>query len=333
MPDDLEILPAQDGARPQPVYYREAEPASRTYREYEELSSPVPRMPQRRVLRDDHDLRRVASLQYARRPYSPGAAGEMYTAEPRHIRSASHAFVERAEAPIYREASMRPVGPRYVQERSRSPVYDSPHRPQSPGMMGPPRRQVVVDQYGNRYYAAPVDVRESLAPPTRRMEADPYYERAVTREPAIRAPRAEFYEDEMVQRMPPPPRRYVEAGAEMMEAPVYRREASRRPVEVEYRPQYEEMGPPREVVPTRAYSMRPEVVRREVPESYVRHESIQPGSIRGPQPRVREVSIVRHEPVEERRFYSVAPPSRRYVEDDGMEVVQDSYAPRVYPRY
>jgi hypothetical protein len=81
--------------------------------------------------------------------------------------------------------------------------------------------------------------------------------------------------------------------------------------------------------------MRPEVVRREVPEGYVRHESIQPGTMRAPQPQYREVSIVRQEPVDERRYYSVAPQSRRYVEEEPIEV-QETYAPeprRVYTRY
>jgi hypothetical protein len=146
-------------------------------------------------------------------------------------------------------------------------------------------------------------------------------------------PRAEQYDDEPMQRMPPPPRRYVEApGPEVVEAQPYRqREPSRRPVEVEYRPQYEEMGPPREYVPSRAYSMRPEVVRREALEGYVRHESIQPGSMRAPQPQYREVSIVRQEPVDDRRYYSAAPQARRYVEEEPVEIVQEPR--RVYSRY
>jgi hypothetical protein len=325
------------------VYYREPELTPRSYREYEETSSPsVVRVPQRKIQRDEQDLRRVASLQYARRPYSPGGGGEVFAPEPRQLRSASHAFADRSEVPVYREASARPsAAPRYVRERSRSPIHEYIPRQQSPLLMAPPPRRIVVDQYGNKYYAAPVDARESVAPPlSRRLEADPYYERAVTREPTMRAPRAELYDDDPLQRMPPPPRRYVEGpGPEVIEAPPYRqREASRRPIEVEYRPQYEEMGPPREYVPSRAYSMRPEPVRREAPEGYIRHESIQPGSMRAPQPQpqYREVSIVRQEPIEERRYYSAAPQTRRYVEEEPVEVAQELYAPeprRVYTRY
>lgn len=254
------------------------------------------------------------------------------------MRSASHAFADRSEVPIYREVSARPAAaPRYVRDRSRSPVYEYVSRPQSPVLMAPPPRRIVVDQHGNKYYAAPVDARESVAPPaSRRIEVDPYFQRAVTREPAMRAPRAELYEEDSLQRMPPPPRRYVDAsGAEMMESPVYRqREPSRRPVEVEYRPQYEEMAPPREYVPSRAYSMRPEVIRREAPEGYIRHESIQPGAMRPPQPQYREVSVVRQEPVGDGRYYSVAPPARRYVEEEPVEIAEP-YAPepRRYTRY
>ena len=291
-------------------------------------------MPQRKVQRDESDLRRVASLQYARRPHSPGGGGEVFAAEPRQMRSASHAFVDRTELPIYREASARPsAAPRYVRDRSRSPVLEYLPRQHSPVLMAPPPRRIVMDQYGNKYYAAPIDARESAAPPSsRRLEVDPYYERAVTREPTMRAPRTEMYDDDAGMRMPPPPRRYVE-GPELMEAQPYRqREVSRRPVEVEYRPQYEEMGPPREYVPSRAYSMRPEVVRREVPEGYVRHESVQPGSMRAPQPQYREVSVVHQEPIDERRYYSAAPQTRRYVEEEPIEAAAPEPR-RVYSRY
>jgi hypothetical protein len=341
LPNEVDVIPVESPGRVQPVYYREPEPSARSYREYEEPSSPtVIRVPQRKVQRDEQDLRRVASLQYARRPYSPSGGVGVYAPEPRVLRSASHAFVDRTEVPIYREASVRPsAAPRYVRDRSRSPVHEYISRQQSPMLMAPPPRRIVVDQYGNKYYAAPVDARESAAPPpSRRIEVDPYYERAVTREPTMRAPRTEVYEEDPIQRMPPPPRRYMEApGPEIIEPQPYRpREASRRPIEVEYRPQFEEMGPPREYLPSRAYSMRPEVVRREAPEGYVRHESTQPGSMRAPQSQYREVSIVRQEPVEERRYYSVAPQTRRYVEEEPVEMAQEAYAPeprRVYTRY
>ena len=336
VPSELDLVPEPEDSRMQPVYLMEQEPQLRRYREYEESSSPsVVRVPQRRIQRDDQDLRRVASVQYARRPYSPEAAAEIYAPEPRQMRSASHIFIDRPEMPVYREVSARPsAAPRYVRERSRSPIQEYVPPPQSSMMMAPPPRKIVVDQYGNKYYAAPVDVRESMAPPpSRRMESDGYYQRAVTREPAVRVSRGDYSEEDVLPRMPPPPRRYLDStGAEITEPQPYRREASHRPIEMEYRPQFEEMGPPREHMPSRAYSLRPEVVRREVPEGYVRHESIQPGSIRAPQPRGREVSILQQEPMEERRYYSVAPQSRRYIGEKG-EGVPELYTPRVYARY
>ncbi|KAL6704931.1 hypothetical protein ACN47E_007476 [Coniothyrium glycines] len=340
-PQDVEIVTAAEGARTQPVYYREQEPSLRPYRELEEPSSPtVIHAPQRRPLRDDQDLRRVASLQYARRPYSPNGAETFAAPTARPVRAVSHAFAERPEQPIYREVSARPsVAPRYVRERSRSPIQEYLPRQQSPLPMAPPARRIVVDQYGNKFYAAPMDARESMAPPARRVEVNPYYERASTREPTMRAPaRTDIYEDEPVQMMPPPPRRYIGGSeVEMMESPVYPQRAhSRRPAEVEYRPlaQFEDLGPPREYLPPRGYSVRPEVVRQDAPTGYARHESIQP--VRVPQPRYREVSIVQQEPYGERRYVSVAPQSRRYVEEEPVELAPDPYvAPpqRTYTRY
>lgn len=344
IPTDVDVVSLQEGVRAQPVYYRDQEQSSRSYREIEEPSSPtVIHVPQRRLPRDEQDLRRVASLHYARRPYSPGDGAEIFhIPEPRQIRAVSHAFIDRSEPPIYREASARPsAAPRYVRERSRSPILEYLPRQPSPILMAPPPRRIVVDQYGNKYYAAPVDARESMAPPSRRIEVDPFYERAVTREPTMRAPaRTEIYEDEVGQRMPPPPRRYVETSDPgLIENPAYRqRESSRRPVEVEYRPmpQYSEIGPPREYAPSRSYSMRPESIRREVPEGYGRHESVQPGPVRVSQPRYREVSMAHQEPFDERRFIS-APQTRRYVDEGPIEVAQQPYSPadprRVYSRH
>ncbi|KAL5423303.1 hypothetical protein PMIN04_003961 [Paraphaeosphaeria minitans] len=340
LPQEVEVVD-----RVPPVYYREPEPAARTTRRYEEPLSPsIARLPQRR---DDQDLRRVASVQYARRPYSPTNADLYAAPSPRQSRAASHVYAERAtEQPIYREASIRPsAATRYMPDHPQEIEYLP--RAQSPDdmAMAPPRRSIVVDQYGNKYYAAPVETRASVAPSARRIEVDPYYERAMTREPALRVPaRTEVFEED-VQRMPPPPRRYAEVSEpELVDSRAYRREASHRPLEVEYRPhevmerrpmaQYEEMGPPREYLPSRAYSVRPEVIRRELPEGYARHESVQPGHIRVGAPRLREVSAIRHEPSDDRQF-AFATPQRRYADEGGLErpveVVQERYgteAPR-----
>ncbi|KAF2262163.1 hypothetical protein CC78DRAFT_324809 [Lojkania enalia] len=341
--NDIEVLSAREG-RQQPVYYREQDHSPRHHRQVEEPLSPAfIRVPQRRVERDQ-DLRRVASLQYARRPHSPGA--EPYQpAEVRHIRAASHTFFDRPVEHVYREASARPSAtPRYVLERSRSPIHEYAPRAQSPMVMVPPQRRIVLDQFGNRYYAAPADVRESVAPPNRRIETEPYFERAVTREPTMRAPaRTELLEGHDVQRMPPPPpRRYIEASdVDAIEGRPYRqREASHRPVEVEYVPRevverrpmmYEDMTAPREYVPSRAYSMRPEIVRRDAQGDYAstRHESVQPGYVRVAAPRYREVSVAHQEPYDEHRYTYAAPPQgRRFgegVAERPIELAQDPY--------
>ncbi|KAF2279215.1 uncharacterized protein EI97DRAFT_430309 [Westerdykella ornata] len=330
------------GGRMQPIHYQDLEHSPRSYRPYDEAQSPtVVHAPPRILEPDDQDLRRVASLQHARRPYSPRAR-EVYPAvEMRPVRAASHAFADRPPEPMYGEVSRHPsVAPRILRERSRSPAREYLPQMHSPGPMAPPSRTIVVDQYGNRYYAAPMDVRESVVP-LRRMEAEAYHERAVTREPTMRGPTRDVYGDEGVVRMPPPPppppRRYVEVlDSDVMEARPYgMREASRRPLEVDYagpgvverRPivQYEEVGPRRDYVPSRAYSVRPEVVRREVAEEYVplRHGSMAPRPVSVAGPRYREISVAHPElPHEAGRYtYSQAPQSRRYVDEAATEGV------------
>ncbi|KAF2136782.1 uncharacterized protein K452DRAFT_292112 [Aplosporella prunicola CBS 121167] len=348
LPDDVEIISPRE-ARPRPVYYMEYEQPPAPRYEYEEPT--IIRVPSRasyrRVERDDHDLRRVASLQYARRPYSP----QPVPYEPG--RAASH-YIE-GPAPIYREGSVRPGATRYIRsERSISPTYatDPYQRTRSPAIMAPPPapRRIVVDQHGNRFYAepAPMSMRTSVAPSTRRRVEDPMYERAPTREPTMRpvARAMEPYEDEG---MAPPPRRYIEQPeVEVVDPRVYRqREYSMRPVEreeivpaqepIERRPvaRYEDMPPPPRDYITRSYSVRPEAVRREIPAEYVsRHGSVAPGREyvrREALPEgYRAVSVVHGEPVpyEERRYASYVPQqsARRYVdEQDMMEPAQEQY--------
>lgn len=314
----------------QPTYQRDLDFRPRASRQYEEPNSPVARVPSRRLEHDDQDLRRIASLQYARRPYSPTGVEPYQVPEIRQVCAASHTFAERPVERVFREASMRPaVATQHFRERSISPGREYRTRPQSPGAMAPPRR-IVVDQFGNQYIATPAD--EPLVPPSRLVEVEPYYERAVTREPTMRAPiRTELYEDD-AQRMPPPPtRRYIEAPDAEIETRVVRtRAASRRPAEGDYpgrevlerRPtvQYEEMGPRGGYMPLRSYSVRPEIVRREVPGEYnqVRHESIQPNYVRVAAPRYREVSVVQAEPYDDRRYtYVPASQVRRYGDGEG----------------
>lgn len=235
------------------------EPRTRPYREYAEYPPPPPGYryaepvspqqmrpyspgPSRRVERDNQDLRRVASLHYARRPYSPAAAYPPHERPPSVVvsqpRAASYAYYDRE--PIYRQASVAP--PHYIRERSRSPGYDDRpaayragrplervepiERLASPAVMPPPPvpTRIVEDSYGNRYFATPAPpdaipemrVRESVPPPSRYYDdyppapPRPAYERPSTRASMMPPPQHAVYEDNM---QPPP----------MMPAPQHRR--------------------------------------------------------------------------------------------------------------
>ncbi|KAK7523399.1 hypothetical protein IWZ03DRAFT_302045 [Phyllosticta citriasiana] len=302
--DDVEIISPRE-ARP-PVYYVEYEQPLQAPRY--EMEPEVVRVPSRvayrRVAeRDDHDLRRYASLQYARRPFSP----QPIPYEPiRYFEAPPNA------APIYREGSVRP-SPRYIRsERSLSPPYgpDPYQRMRTPAMMAPPPRprRIVVDQYGNRYYAEPAvpDIRASVAPPMRVRSGaveEMLYERSRTRAPTLQpVARAVEYEDEGVQRMPPPPqhRRFYEEAAELEPVDVHRgyrkRDYSMRPPLDHYRGplsfqfRYDDMAPPpARDFGGRSYSVRPEALggsssnsRREMPADYLsRHGSVAPLPPRG----------------------------------------------------
>jgi hypothetical protein len=265
--------------------------------------------------RDNQDLRRVASLHYAQRPaspaqrvYSPAGAyhptGNVYAEPPR----------QGSVAPFSSPYAMRPES---RQESVRLQEYREP----SPVMMAPPPlpaaapRRVVVDQYGNRYYAeqpAP-QPRASVAPVARYPDPELGYERAPSRMPAPyqpAAPTAQYEPAESVM-APPPARRPApqEQPVEYIDANGYRvREYSSRPVEpiryshaptspVYQQPPYEQMPPP---------SARP------APRDL--HYEMPPPPM--PQPS--------HETSPQ-----FAPPSRAYsVRPDGQDVQPITYAPR-----
>lgn len=210
---------------PPPPGYRYAEPVSP---QYARTYSPGPA---RRVARDDQDLRRVASLHYASRPYSPSAAYPAYERPPSVAVPQRRAFSQmqyEREPPVamtaardaaYREPSVAPH--HLFRDRSRSPVYDgrAPAYPimrassrmdgierlATPGMMPPPPvpTKIVEDADGNRYYATPAPrdaipemrVRESVAPPSRYFDEYPPPPRPVYDRPSTRA-----------SMMPPPSR-------------------------------------------------------------------------------------------------------------------------------
>ncbi|KAF2760630.1 hypothetical protein EJ05DRAFT_474486 [Pseudovirgaria hyperparasitica] len=329
-PSDLEIIQPRELVRP--VYYRDVESrqAQRAY-EVDEPTTPiqtVARVPStsshRRILeRDDQDLRRVASLQYARRQSPP--------ADGRSSRAVSHAFVEPSLQPVYRTASTRPTPSQYIRDRSRSPIYVEDAYA---GAMRPPPapapRPFIVDEYGNKYYAA-------------LPERSRVVERSSTREPMLRASvrPVDTYDDEEVVRMPPPVRRYIEHAEperqyRVREFSTARDDPSRQPIAM-----YEDMPPPPQAYVSRAYSMRPEVVHREPGVEYVtRHQSIAPGrDFPGRGASVaqgyREVSVMResrhHEEGVRHITYQAPTSQRRYV-DEGEEDLYGEPSRRVVYR-
>lgn len=347
LPDDVEVV-SPHAAVARSGYYSDRVPV----RYADEPISPVAaRVPSRAAYRraEEPDLRRVASLQYARRPYSPGPSSAVY-AEPelRSVRASSHAYPPLAR----REGSLRPVDPRYARiEGSQSPPPPEAQfiRAYSPAPMAPPPppRQIVVDQYGRKYYAVPeeIDYRPIAAPPLRRVNDELAYERAASRQPSIRAPprAVRQYEDDEPMSMAPPPRRYIEdPEVEMIDQapPSRQRGYSLRPIDTgpvrdeQLRPvsRFEEMPPPS----GRAYSVRPQTSsRRAVESEYApRQQSMQPrdelvrrvGEV--PHPRYREVSYV---PVEQPTYrYPPQPQQMRYLEDPELaepleEMPQDMY--------
>ncbi|THZ69615.1 hypothetical protein D6C85_06577 [Aureobasidium pullulans] len=281
LPSDVEIV-----SGPRQTYYQEPPPPS--HYGLDGVSSPsVIRVSSPGVYgrprRDDQDLRRVASLHAAHRPVSP--MGRI--ASPAGYRTVSQPFPERTSR--YGDEVMRAPQTQYLRsERSVTPPHlraarEAPMSTMAPPPL-PPTRRIVVDQYGNRYYANEPEVssRMSVAPQLR-PEPEMMYERAPSRQSVIYAsqPTHSVYEDEHGTRMPPPPpppvRRMVEQPEAMpTDYRAYRqREYSRAPEPQYYRdeaagPVYIREAPggrasvyPPEAAPgpyaPRAYSVRPDM--------------------------------------------------------------------------
>ncbi|KAI9711671.1 MAG: hypothetical protein M1812_007104 [Candelaria pacifica] len=284
----------------------EDRPISYRY-EIETPNSAATQQTSSRVDRREPDLRRVASLQYTRRPVSPPQySADFFPSDARASRALSHTYNERPmieHAQYYREPLRSHIGHYVRSEQSRSPP---PVRPPvrerlTPAPMGPPPRKIVVDQYGNRYYAAPptIDLTSSVPPPSFDENINPRYAPVHVRDHVRRAPVApvDLYDEEAFEgRMPPPAaRRVVErTDADVVDHRSYRqREYEPRPVEAtmpqEDRPQIRQLRdgsyvshiepmplPPREYVP-RMHSVRPDSSRYEAPREYVpRLQSVRP---------------------------------------------------------
>ncbi|OJD19831.1 hypothetical protein AJ78_00190 [Emergomyces pasteurianus Ep9510] len=324
------------------------------------------RIAYRKPVRDDQNLRRVASFQNARQPeYVHDYPEPPIEYQPRLVRATSYAVTDRPVQPErarYYEETAQPYTRRYISRDMSppSPRFREPYQElePEPRAMTQTQRRVVVDADGNRYIeqvATPAPRLQPLATPSGRFSRmEPYNEgpsRMATGSVRAASVMEDPYRDRRyAQDMPPPPVAYRRAPAPeyprevVRERHVYGREVDERGL-VDYAPPprhatYVEEPFPREDV-VRMSSVRPPPSRYEEParQPLQRMQSVRPSG--------REISVyVDDEPRPRREYapvertgYAAARPVReeRYYDDeeagkmemDGMQdVVQ-----RVSRRY
>ncbi|EME47758.1 hypothetical protein DOTSEDRAFT_42105 [Dothistroma septosporum NZE10] len=331
------------------------------------VASPAAHRP---VQRDTQDLRRVASLHYAQKPSSP--AQRAYSPAPTRTgskiygdpRLTQQTMAATEYEPLRYQESATQDNVRYMRaDHSCSPPrlqeYQFPHaRVSSPMIMPPPTaqpRRIVVDQYGNRYYAAEPAAapyptaaasRASMAPVDRR-PVELGYERASSRMSTSYYQQPETVQYEPIDnRMAPPPSRrdqplYVDTntypGREYSSRPTEQVRYAQGPASPVHQatPRYETMAPPpvppaREpkspaYAPTRSHSVRPEETAPML-ATYARQASVAPVQYvrQEAPPSNQAMSIMpgyEHAP-QSARAYSHAPPPQpvRYVDQYGREV-------------
>ena len=143
---------------------------------------------------DEPELRRVVSERQTRLLASPRSHSVLYLeSQPQPARAASQVYIPQTAAIHPHRASVQPQSASYqVSGRPISPTVRqySPIRHEAVAMAPPPRR-IVMDQYGNQYYEAPMqtDRQVSLVPTTRQMELEPRYEDVPPRRTSFREPR------------------------------------------------------------------------------------------------------------------------------------------------
>ncbi|KAJ5129775.1 uncharacterized protein N7515_005814 [Penicillium bovifimosum] len=196
----------------------------------------VSRLGTRRPMREEADLRRVASVQYARQSDYPR---EYIEAPSRPIRAASY-VVERPsqERPRYYEEAPYAQHRYIAADDLPPPTYREPYYEEAlpPRVMAPPQRRIVVDEHGNQYYEIlPAPRLQPIPPPPQhrsvsQMPKGAYEERVPHRAGSVRAAsivQDPYGERRYVQEMPPP-------------QPVYRRVMPEyaRPLTAHERPSY-----------------------------------------------------------------------------------------------
>ncbi|KMU85676.1 hypothetical protein CIHG_03716 [Coccidioides immitis H538.4] len=153
------------------------------------------RLTYKRPLREDRDLRRVATMQHARQSeYVQDYPEPIPETTPRYVRAASYAVTDRPVqvqkpryydelAPSYPKpysASVRPASPRLREE------YIETH-PEPRSMGPPPQRRIVIDAEGNRYYESLAPSSRMHPPSTRLAQAEAYDEGPPIRTAPVRA--------------------------------------------------------------------------------------------------------------------------------------------------
>lgn len=321
------------------------------------------RMSTRRPIREDGDLRRVASMQYASRAEYPR---DFLPIDPNSSRAASYSVTDRPhpENPGYYDGMPHSYGPRYVAVDDMSqPIYREPYYEESPlqRVMAAPRRRI-VDENGVEYEEVmPAHRMQPMAPPPRPLSRVPrvetYDDRVPARAPSVRAQSVvqdPYIERRYVQEMPPPqPQYYRRVTADYARPVANERRAYAAPLEggrepysrsgsvqVEYVPRHstyvdEPPAPP----PGRAMrtaSVRPQLTRYEEPHEIPQQRV---GSIRpGPS---RDVSVIMDDRlmgdyverpyyIRERRFYEGEDGGSRVPLDGAADSVQRVQVPRHY---
>lgn len=294
----------------------------------------------RRPVREEHDLRRVASLQHIRQPeYTHDYPEQVADVSPRLVRAAS--YVERpvqvAKPRYYEEPPESPYQRRYV-SRPVSPPPPPPPQPAQPRYrdsypdiqpephaMPPPQRRVVVDADGNRYYESIVNPRMAPPPPPPQFsKPDPYEEGGVLaprgRVRAMSIVDDPYRERRYVEEMPPPEMAYRRSGR-VARAPPSQSQL--------YEHEIDERAPPMRSgsVQVVEYPPRQATYAEDVPP-YRREEIVRVASVRPPTSRYEE-------PLEQRgRVQSVRPMRRDvsvYIDDEPRQTRE--YAPMEPPGY
>ena len=208
-------LPAQDRygqPTPRQILYDEAPMPHSDPRPYSRTGVRPP-------IREDQDLRRVASL-HSMRAEQPSEYVDVSYNTPTRARAPSYAVIESPHSAPTRSTRE----PMYVEQRrtlreerhmgSPAPVYridpDLEVRYRAPEMLPPQQKRIVQDQYGHRFYE--VISRQSVAP-RQPLDVDAYNESAYSRSVRAGSVYAEPANDKRYgQEMPPPQISYRRVG-------------------------------------------------------------------------------------------------------------------------